>query len=102
MPRDLGPKDGDRIEMSVPAEVEEEPLEVLRQNQLSSDQAHIIPQLFGWLAPGDQRERARYLADITRPRRARSGGRPDPWGPSLEGRVAGETAEEQESPPTWA
>lgn len=88
------------IEMSVPAEVEEEPYEVLRQNQLSSDQAHIMPQLFGWMTPDDQRERARYLTDLTRPRSARATGYPGPLGGRIEGSIAGERAEEAEAGPT--
>jgi len=83
--------------MSVPAEVEEEPLEVLHQNQLSSDQAHIMPQLFGWLAPDDQKERARYLTDLTRPHRSRRRTYPGALAGRLEGAIAGETAEEQEN-----
>jgi len=83
--------------LSVPAEAEEEPLEVVRGNQLSSDQAHIMPQLFGWLAPNEQKERARYLTDLTRPRphrsREGSGAAPRP------GLIPGEEAEEQGSPP---
>ncbi|HCJ11106.1 MAG TPA: hypothetical protein DHW14_08105 [Clostridiales bacterium] len=63
--------DGPEVEMSVPAEAEEEPFEVLAQHQLSSDQAHIMPQLFGWMTPAEQRERARFLSDLTRPRRIR-------------------------------
>lgn len=88
------------IEMSVPAEVEEEPLEVLHQNQLSSDQAHIMPQLFGWMTPEHQRERARYLTDVTRPRTSRSSAYPGPLARVLEGNVAGEQAEEEENPAT--
>jgi len=57
------------LEMSVPADVDEEPAEALHQEQLSGDQAHIMPQLFGWLLPWEQRKRARYLGDVTRPRR---------------------------------
>lgn len=94
------PGEGEPVEMSVPAEAEEEPAEVLRQNQLSSDQAHIMPQLFGWLAPGDQRERARYLTDLTRPSGRRSAGYPGPLAGSFDGPIPGEEAEEQESPPT--
>ncbi len=88
------------LEMSVPAEAEEEPLEVLRQNRLSSDQAHIMPQLFGWLAPADQKERARYLTDLTRPRGLRSPGYPGPLAGSLDGPILGEAEEEQEGPTT--
>lgn len=70
---ETGDRFGDRpeVEMSVPAEAEEEPFEVLAQHQLSSDQAHIMPQLFGWTTPAEQRERARFLSDLTRPRRTR-------------------------------
>lgn len=96
----LSEDDEQAIEMSVPAEVEEEPLEVLRQNQLSSDQAHIMPQLFGWMTPDDQRERARYLTDLTRPRGRRRPGYPGPLGGSIEGRISGETFEEGEASPT--
>ncbi|RJQ06362.1 MAG: hypothetical protein C4551_08245 [Bacillota bacterium] len=85
------------LALSVPAEVEEEPLEVLHQNQLSSDQAHIMPQLFGWLAPDDQRERARYLTDVTRPRRSRPATYPGALAGQAEGVIAGERAEEQEN-----
>ncbi len=93
--------DGEPVEMSVPAEAEEEPREVLTQNQLSSDQAHIMPQLFGWLAVTDQRERARYLGDVTRPRRSRSAGYPGPWAVA-DGPIPGESPEEQENPTTNA
>jgi hypothetical protein len=88
------------IEMSFPAEVEEEPFEVLHQNQLSSDQAHIMPQLFGWLAPDDQKERARYLTDLTRPRANRARGYFGPAAGIVEGLVPGEAAGEDEKPPT--
>lgn len=97
-----GAGNGEPLEMSVPAEAEEEPLEVLHQNQLSSDQAHIMPQLFGWLAPDEQKERARYLTDVTRPRGLRSPGYPGPLAGSFDGPIAGEGEEEQESPTTNA
>ncbi|MEW6033151.1 MAG: hypothetical protein AB1645_09825 [Bacillota bacterium] len=117
-PEDVGPEmnllaeDGQRVdmnlpvedeqpvEMSVPAEVEEEPLEVLHQNQLSSDQAHIMPQLFGWLAPDEQRERARYLSDVTLPRERRREHRRGPLAGTLRVGLPGERAEEQENHPT--
>jgi len=65
----------DIVEMSLPADTGEEPLAVLLPSPFSGDQAHIMPQLFGWLAPDEQRERARYLTDVTRPRAARPQGR---------------------------
>ncbi|HCW52025.1 MAG TPA: hypothetical protein DGR79_08220 [Clostridiales bacterium] len=95
--------DGREVEMSVPAEAEEEPFEVLAQNQLSSDQAHIMPQLFGWMTPAEQRERARFLSDLTRPRRI---GRHPPlagsFGAGFAGSPSGEGAEDPEIPTTEA
>ena len=41
----------DIIEMSLPADTGEEPLAVLLPSPFSGDQAHVMPQLFGWLAP---------------------------------------------------
>jgi len=94
------PADEQPLEMSVPAEAEEEPYEVLGQSQLSSDQAHIMPQLFGWMTPDDQRERARYLTDVTRPQAARVETQPGAPGGSVGGIFTGEWTEEQENPAT--
>jgi hypothetical protein len=65
----------DIIEMSLPADTGEEPLAGLLPSPFSGDQAHVMPQLFGWLAPDEQRERVRYLTDVTQPRAARPHGR---------------------------
>ncbi len=86
--------------MSLPAEVEEEPREVLTQNQLSTDQAHIMPQLFGWLGQRTQRERSRYLTALTRGENGCSPSHPGPLGGLVEESIPGEEDEERENPST--